>query len=84
MNAHKVALKNSGILPGSGVNLITHPFEEYPSEKDGVNILAVIRIMKDKGIEEYLEAARILHEKNPKPHCHFMRPDVSHSVYRYF
>ena len=66
MNAHKVALKNSGLLPGSGVNLITHPFEEYPSEKDGVKILAVIRIMKDKGIEEYLEAARILHEKNPK------------------
>jgi Glycosyltransferase len=44
-------------LPGSGVNLTDHPFREYPSEEDGIRFLAVIRIMKDKGIEEYLKAA---------------------------
>lgn len=65
MNGHGVALKNSRLLPGSGVNLQEHPFSAYPSEEDGITFLAVIRIMKDKGIEEYLEAARIVKERSP-------------------
>ena len=55
-----VAAKNAALLPGSGVNLTEHPFREYPSENDGIRFLAVIRIMKDKGIEEYLEAAEAI------------------------
>lgn len=46
------------LLPGSGVNLVEHKFCQYPSEAEGVIFLAVLRIMKDKGIEEYLETAR--------------------------
>ncbi len=57
MQERGVALKNSGLLPGSGVNLTDHPFHEYPDESEGIHFLAVIRMMKDKGIEEYLEAA---------------------------
>jgi galacturonosyltransferase len=57
MNSHNVAVHNNKMLPGSGVNLEEHPFVEYPSENDGIRILAVIRIMKDKGIDEYLEVA---------------------------
>lgn len=66
MQEHKIALKNSRLLPGSGINLKEHPYEKYPSEENGIRILAVLRIMKDKGIEEYLEAARILSSKYPK------------------
>lgn len=66
MQEHKIALKNSRLLPGSGINLKEHPYEKYPSEENGIRILAVLRIMKDKGIEEYLEAARILASKYPK------------------
>lgn len=43
------------LLPGSGVNLTAHPYTEYPSEDGGIEILSVMRIMKDKGIEELLE-----------------------------
>lgn len=60
MNQHGIAVTNSRLLPGSGINLDEHPIEEYPSEEQGICFLAVIRIMKDKGIEEYLEAARIM------------------------
>ncbi len=57
MQSHKVAVNNAGLLPGSGVNLTEHPLRDYPDEADGIRILAVIRVMKDKGIKEYLDAA---------------------------
>lgn len=53
------------LLPGSGVNLKEHSFAEYPSEKDGITFLAVLRIMKDKGIEEYLKAAEQIKKEYP-------------------
>jgi len=58
MNINGIARNNADLLPGSGVNLIDHPYREYPSEQDGINILAVLRIMKDKGIGEYLESVK--------------------------
>ena len=60
MNRHGIAVHNSGLLPGSGVNLCEHTFSPYPPETEGIIFLAVIRIMRDKGIDEYLEAARVM------------------------
>ena len=60
MHQHGIAVANSKLLPGSGINLEEHPFEDYPSEEQGICFLAVIRIMKDKGIEEYLAAAQMM------------------------
>lgn len=37
----------------------------YPKE-DTVRFVSVMRIMKDKGIEELLEAARRIYEKHPE------------------
>ena len=47
------------VLPGSGVNLLKHRFEPYPSEeKDVPYIFCVIgRMTKDKGIHEIIEAS---------------------------
>ena len=56
MQERGVAVNNARILPGSGVNLVQHAYQPYPSEEDGIKILAVLRIMKDKGIEEFFEA----------------------------
>ena len=66
MNEHGIACGNYRMLPGSGVNLTEHPYMEYPSEEDGIKFLAVMRIMRDKGIEEYLKAAQYIKEKYPK------------------
>lgn len=52
------------MISGSGVNLEEHPPMPYPKE-DTVRFVSVMRIMKDKGIEELLEAARRIHEKHP-------------------
>lgn len=63
MQKRKVALKNSCLLPGSGVNLKEHPREEYPSEREEIRFLAVLRVMKDKGVSEYLQAAEKIKKK---------------------
>lgn len=55
MKENKIALHTAKLLPGSGVNLDHHVYREYPTEDDGIKILSVMRIMKDKGIEEYFE-----------------------------
>ena len=58
-----IALHNAKMIAGSGINLEEHPFEPYPSEENGITFLALIRVMKDKGISEFLEAAKIIKEK---------------------
>ena len=59
------------LLPGSGVNLIRFPLQEYPCVKDGIIRFAFIsRIMKEKGIEQYLEAACVIKRKYPNVEFH--------------
>lgn len=59
---HNIAVDKGMILPGSGVNLERYPYREYPG--DGVIKFAFIsRIMKEKGIDQYLDAAEVIREK---------------------
>lgn len=46
------------ILPGSGVNLERFSPLPYPSEDDGIHFVFISRIMREKGIEQYLDAAK--------------------------
>lgn len=57
MHGYGIARQNGRLIPGSGVNLMQHPYEPYPSENEEIRFLAVIRIMRAKGIGEYLQAA---------------------------
>jgi galacturonosyltransferase len=52
--------QNTMLVPGSGVNLDVHCFEEYPDKDSPVKFLYVGRIMKEKGIDELLYAAKKL------------------------
>lgn len=60
-----VVKDNYDLLPGSGVNLETYKLLPYPPEDQPINFNFVARVMKDKGIDEYLEAAKIIKEKYP-------------------
>lgn len=51
------------LIPGSGVNLKDFKFTEYPIGKNPVKFLYMGRVMKDKGIDEFLEAAKIIKDK---------------------
>ncbi|MBY0145912.1 glycosyltransferase family 4 protein [Neobacillus niacini] len=56
------------LVPGSGVNLEQHIFEDYPSRNQNIRFIFIGRIMKSKGIEELLEAAKIVKQEYPNTH----------------
>lgn len=62
---NKIVRGNSKLIPGSGVNLELHKFEDYPKEDEPIKLLFIGRIMKAKGIEELLQAAKIVKKDYP-------------------
>lgn len=54
--------KKSTLVNGSGVNLERHAFEPYP-QTENTRFLFVGRMMREKGIEEFLKAAEQLHSE---------------------
>ena len=61
---HKIADNNAIVLPGSGVNLEHHRYQEYAP--DGViKFLFIARLLKDKGTSEYFETAKKIKAKYP-------------------
>lgn len=60
-----IADESAVVLPGSGVNLEHHIYQEYPA--DGViKFLYIARLQKDKGTGEFFEATKIIKEKYPQ------------------
>lgn len=55
---------NSELIPGSGVNLKEYKFKNFP-EEGKITFNFIGRIMKDKGIDEYLECAKQIKENYP-------------------
>lgn len=52
------------LLPGSGVNLNKHKAMAYPEDSSVINFLFIARVLKEKGIDLYLNAAKRIYEKN--------------------
>lgn len=62
--SHGIADDKSFVLPGSGVNLSHHVFQEYAP--DGViKFLFIARLLKDKGTDEFFEMAKTIRTKYP-------------------
>ncbi|MCG1009931.1 glycosyltransferase family 4 protein, partial [Salinicoccus sp. ID82-1] len=59
------------MLPGSGVNLDHFKLQEYPQE-ESIQFIFISRIMKSKGIEEYLAAAKHIRNKYPQSVFHIL------------
>ena len=55
-----ITAKKIRMVMGSGVNLERHRYEEYPAGQE-THFLFVGRVMKERGILEYIEAAKALH-----------------------
>ena len=66
---HKIAGKRYDLLPGSGVNLERFVPIEYP-EDGKVEFAFISRIMKEKGVDQYLEAAEYIRNKYPETVFH--------------
>lgn len=59
------------LIPGSGVNLDYYKEIDYPNDKT-INFLFISRIMKQKGIEQYLEAAKYIKDKYSSVEFHIL------------
>ncbi|MBQ7172494.1 MAG: GNAT family N-acetyltransferase [Clostridia bacterium] len=58
------------LIPGSGVALSRYPVEEYPEGGNGIEGKPIVfnyigRILREKGVDNYMEAARRIKEKYP-------------------
>ena len=63
------------LLPGSGIDLehytpVKKGFGDTPG--DGPVFLMVARLLWDKGVREYVDAARIVKKRNPETHFHLL------------
>ena len=66
---HKLGLGRHEMLPGSGVNLERFAPMDFPPDET-VHFAYISRIRKEKGIEQYVEAARVVRAKHPNACFH--------------
>ena len=66
---NNIAVGKDRLIPGSGVNLEHFNVLNYPPD-DIVEFAFISRIMKEKGIEQYLEAAEYIKNKYPNTRFH--------------
>lgn len=58
-----VTAEQATILPGSGIDLEDFPAAPYPAGENETRFLLIARLLRDKGIHEYIDAARRLKVK---------------------
>jgi glycosyltransferase involved in cell wall biosynthesis len=65
--------RNSGLLPGSGLNVSRYQLSPpAPLGQRPFRFLMVGRLLKDKGVEEYAAAARLLRARFPDVECQLL------------
>jgi len=67
---HNIAVEKHELLPGSGVNLDFFYLQDYPSTDETIDFVFISRIMKEKGIDQYLKAANYITIKYPYTRFH--------------
>lgn len=74
------------LIPGSGVDITRYPLQPYPDGGNGIDGEKVVfnyigRILHDKGIDDYIEAAKQIKKKYPNTEFNmigFIEPTESH------
>ena len=66
MKHNRIVRSNYKLIPGSGVVLSKHRYEDYPNHGEEMIFSTIGRIMRDKGTDELIGAARIIKREFPK------------------
>lgn len=68
---NNIAVGRHRLIPGSGVNLEHFQVLKYPPDNT-IEFVFISRIMKEKGIDQYLEAAEYIRNKYPHTRFHVL------------
>lgn len=82
---NKIPVGNFSLLPGSGVNLLEFEYIKYP-KATAIEFVYISRVMKEKGIDQYLAAAELIKKKYPHTifHvCGFCEGDYNEILNKY-
>lgn len=74
------------LIPGSGVDLNRYPLQDYPEGENGKTGDKIVfnyigRILRDKGVDDYIAAAKIIKKEYPNTEFNmigFIEPTESH------
>lgn len=66
---NNISVDKHRLVPGSGVNLEYFHVLDYPTDET-IEFVFISRIMKEKGIDQYLEAAEYIRNKYPNTRFH--------------
>ncbi len=67
----KVAECETSIIDGSGVNLTEFAFQSEPTDKN-IKVIMAARLLRDKGVFDFIEAASILAKRSEYQHVQFV------------
>ena len=66
LEQHLIKVKNVEVLGGIGLNLKDYPYQPLTNIQQPLNFLFIGRLLKEKGIHDFLNAAKIVKEKYPE------------------
>ena len=69
-----VSEENTCKLNGAGVNIEEYKFCEYPKQDGKINFLFIGRIMKEKGVDELFQTARMIRKEHSNVFFHVVGP----------
>ena len=69
---HRMVKGKIKLIPGSGVNLQHHVLRPYPAKDEPIRFIFISRLLREKGIEEYLAAAQEIKNKYPTTEFHIL------------
>ena len=70
--SRKIGVGKHTLLPGSGVNLEKFSYIEFPKESEPISFLFISRVMREKGIDQFLEMAKVIHKEYPETEFHIL------------
>lgn len=66
IDQHAINVKKVEVLGGIGLNLKDYPYQPVPNIQQPINFLFIGRLLKEKGIHDFLAAAKLVKEKYPE------------------
>ena len=65
LQKHSIKVNNVEILGGIGLNLETYLHQPIPNAQGPINFLFIARLIKEKGIHDFIAAAKLVKSKHP-------------------